>query len=228
MSLGRKRIMTNNEITFQTSNICIASGRRNRAQLRILLAYEELLSRIIGFLKSAISFDMTGKASVLLSLSKFPILSLLIWCIIDGLWVWAAALVTISMVVDVLDGVVFNYSRFAESRELRDSRRLLDAASDRLLIGMTVVVMYAVGALDGFLVSAFLVREFVLSTIVAVPFVKSREVVSPNLLSKGASVSIGLIVISVCFGMQSAASIIFPLFLILATSGCVRHYRDVI
>ena len=136
--------------------------------------------------------DEAAYASFALTLSRIPAI------VLTGLFLstqhitlacWTIAL---AVLVDIADGMVFNFSSYAQHKGLREDRRILDAISDRVFIATTL--FFALSAIR-FPVAVYwivMAREILLSICCVYPYLNRKAVYTSNLPSKAASALIAV------------------------------------
>lgn len=163
--------------------------------------------------------DRPARLSFGLTLLKLPITAVAFALIVSYqllprtlLEVVAVALVTTAAVLDVADGLVFRRSAHAGDKSIRDQRRVLDVACDRVLIVGTVVPLAFIG-FPLLAVGLILTRELIAAIICGVPYWRRGFVTTPNLAARAATTLIGVQVVYYCLGN--------PLSLLLSAAFCV-------
>ncbi|HEY4321939.1 MAG TPA: CDP-alcohol phosphatidyltransferase family protein [Gemmatimonadales bacterium] len=147
---------------------------------------------------SVVKYPMDAAAAhgFALTFIKLP-LALIISLAILASHTWTAvAGIALIVVVDIFDGVVFGTSIYRDVASLRRSRRVLDAVTDRVIIGGVALALAFSGALPAIALAVVVAREVVLISLVTVPFYRDRTIRKPNLISRTATATGGLIAIS--------------------------------
>jgi hypothetical protein len=126
------------------------------------------------------------------------------------------AMVVLSIIIDIGDGIIFNKSRFAENRYLRESRRIWDGTLDRFIIWTTLLFALITIHFPLTLFTIIMVREFAVCLTTGLPYIRHAFVHSPNLPSKLGAVLIAAQLISF---NQAAMIPLWLTFTFLALSG---------
>jgi phosphatidylglycerophosphate synthase len=125
------------------------------------------------------------------------------------------ALVAVAMVLDVADGAIFSMSSAYQYRYIRDFRRVIDSATDRLLVQATLISAVLFLEFPAGLYSVVLFRE-ISFTALAIYIYKSKNfVVYPNTLQK---ISVALIGVNFMFFLLDLSIILPCLFAFILIS----------
>ena len=163
--------------------------------------------------------DRWWALSWLLTLSRFPTLFLCIYVMIgtEAQPLLVPLLIALIVLLDVMDGEVFNLSSAAKRQEGRAFRHAVDAIGDRIVIHSVLIAALVVYPLSIGVYLVIVLREIILSLIVAQPFWTKRLIIKANTPSKLGTVCIALTVIN------SSLNLISPLGLIIAFF-CLSSY----
>jgi hypothetical protein len=137
----------------------------------------------------------------------------------------AAAAILLLMVFDIFDGVLFGHSPYSANTKLERLRRWGDSIGDRFAIHTVLVSMILLSGLPiGFYVVA-LVRDILIGAVFAYGYTSHTLVERPNLSSRLASFSVGLMAIAwLTAGMGAALACAGPTIL-FGSIGLAQYYK---
>lgn len=172
--------------------------------------------------------DRPATISFVLTFSKLFI-ALVAFVLITGhnffsllfLHIAAVILVTTAVVTDILDGIIFKYSEYAQDTKIRNLRRVLDVVCDRFLIYFTLIPLAFIGfPLIPF--SLIMLREVIATIVCGLPYIRKGFVGKPMLVSRIATLLIAVQVIYYCLGYTHSL-LLSTAFIIFSAIGIIQR-----
>lgn len=169
------------------------------------------------------SLDWQAKLGFILTFLKVPLTFLAVIVLLLEHSIALNITIAVTMVLDLLDGMIFERSSVAAVRHLRESRRVWDSFLDRLFM---FAVLIPATLFRGFPTTSFAiisVREMLLWIITAIPYVRSGFVHRPNLPSRVGTALAGIeFMCFTAFGEHNYVSIL-PVYVSVASVGLVLY-----
>ena len=144
------------------------------------------------------------------------------WFVVAGGLGWVSVVLGLAIAADILDGIIFSRSRLSNNKKARDQRRVADTVTDRFLLISALVPLVLLYSVPTWFWVAVLARELTLAAVVIAPYLSSRHVLRPNLMSRFASALIGLQIIAFTYS-GTANPAVTAVWLVIAAAGISQY-----
>ena len=189
-----------------------------------LYVFKPFSSRLESFSPPVNSLDPAATLGFGLTLAKIPLTMVSVLLVLSNRHLELTALIVFAIIIDILDGVIFNRSLFADHRGLRESRRIWDSTLDRLLIWSTLGAAVVTSGFPASVFGIIMLREFIVATVTGIPYLRTGFVHAPNLPSKIGATLIGVQVIWHNAGRPPSAFLL-SLFLAFSLIGVAYYIK---
>ena len=168
-------------------------------------------SRLHALSPAVSSLDWPATLGFALTLAKIPLSLCMVILVLSGHLFAVDILIVLAIILDILDGVVFNNSAYSKHRHLRECRRIWDSILDRVLIWTTLTSAVIALNFPLWLFGTVFARELAVTVVTIRPYLKTGFVHAPNLATKIGATMIGAQMIWHTFDAEPSR-ILFGLF----------------